>query len=125
MRGVRYYRTIPPFGPMLVEFQNEPERIALMLRAANVRAVTQAYGDKHQKPEPYAYRPDPGAAHFAIAPVQIIKAVHCLDYQCRDSKGWIGCEARTALIALEQAAIRALPGYEPAQWELRREGSPS
>ncbi|HRZ58952.1 MAG TPA: hypothetical protein P5163_00040 [Rubrivivax sp.] len=116
LQGVRYYGP----GVRLVEFRDAAAHVAELLREANVGKMRGLYGDKLPPVEAYAYHFERDARF--LAPVQIIKAVHCLDYQCCDAKDWGGAEARTALIALEQAAIRMLPGYELAQWELTPEG---
>ena len=49
-------------------------------------------------------------------PVQVIKACHCYEYQACEHPGWAGSEAKAVTDALLAAAVRALPGYEDAEW---------
>jgi hypothetical protein len=54
-----------------------------------------------------------------MAPIQVIRAAHCLEYQSCECEDWQETEACAALMGLVDAAARALPGYEQANWELQ------
>ena len=53
---------------------------------------------------------------YEFVPVQVLKAINCLDYQSCEHDGWRASEARAFLNALQSAAIHSLPGYEAADW---------
>ena len=56
------------------------------------------------------------AAHH-IPLVEIIKAVHCLNYQSCEVDGWDSHSAKYLLDRIEAHAVRKLPGYDEAPWE--------
>jgi hypothetical protein len=58
----------------------------------------------------YAARP--------LSPVQLIKAVHCLDYQSCETEDWETTLAWRICQAVVSAAIGRLPAYEAAAWEI-------
>jgi hypothetical protein len=116
-----------------------PDALAHMLAGANRAAFAERYLD------------DPGLVPFAgfdrpvdpshLAPVAIVKACDCLDYQCSDWTSWSGAGSepaahlaaiRAAALALALAGLsiaarasaggldygRELPGYDAADWHL-------
>jgi hypothetical protein len=80
----------------------------------NFRSVNYRYHED-EKPEVYrfTYRLD------RVPPVQIIKAVHCLDYQSCETDDWETTLAHRVLDAILSAACRSLPGYEEAYWGIK------
>jgi hypothetical protein len=46
-----------------------------------------------------------------------LKMLDCLEYQSCESDDWETTQAYRLQQAMRRAAIRALPGYESAQWE--------
>ena len=92
----------------------------------NIRSVEGRYPDCVGKPE---NMPGPVDEVFIYAhsrdwtgnlePVQVLKACNCYEYQSCEHEGWKTSEARAFIEALRSEAIRALPGYETAQWEVR------
>ena len=54
-----------------------------------------------------------------VDPVQVLKAIDCLEYQSCDHPGWKDSEARKFLEALRAKATSQLPGYHEAQWVVR------
>jgi hypothetical protein len=60
----------------------------------------------------FAYAPRPRS------PVQIIKAVHCLDYQSCETEDWETTLAWRICQALLSSTTARLPGYEAAAWEI-------
>lgn len=89
-------------------FTDDIERCASVLYAENVRSVNARYQD------------DTPAHGFVfrfvrvehLRPVDIIKACHGYAYQACDTNDWEQSEAFAMVQAIEQAAIRALPGYD-------------
>jgi hypothetical protein len=95
------------------------EEVGRILLAENVRSVTHRYGGRLDDDEQNAaalYR-------FAYAgrprsPVQLIKAVHCLDYQSCETEDWESSIAWRICQAILANATTKLPGYETAAWEI-------
>lgn len=114
-----------------------PDALAHMLACANRAAFAERYLD------------DPGLVPFAgfdrsvnpshLAPVAIVKACDCLDYQCSDWANWYGSEPSAHLAVIRARAVslalaahritpgpnaggleygRELPGYDAAAWHL-------
>jgi hypothetical protein len=55
----------------------------------------------------------------ALSPVEVLKACDGLDYQSCEHPGWKTSEAKRFLDAIRDAAIKTLPGYEEATWDIR------
>src|SRR3984893_4934512 len=96
-----------------------PEDVGRVLLEENVRSVLYRYGgrlgdDEKQAADSYcfAYAPRPRS------PVQIIKAVHCLDYQSCETEDWETTLAWRICQALLSSTTARLPGYEAAAWEI-------
>ena len=92
----------------------DPELVADILHHANAAAVAERYGD----PIPYELPPFELVRELPEA-VAIIKACACFDYQSSDWSGYDGSAAERMIDELRRAAIRLLPGYDDAAWELR------
>jgi hypothetical protein len=91
-----------------------PELVALVLHRANAAAVAERYGD----PIPDELPPFELVRELPSA-VAILKACACFDYQSSDWSGYDGSAAELMIDELRRAAIRELPGYDEAPWELR------
>ena len=91
----------------------EPHRLVKLLSNENLLSVNYRYLDKQELGEVYFDR-------FAISltPVEVIKACHCLMYQSCEHEGWETSEAKAFLESVIQDAIRNLPGYDEAEWEI-------
>ena len=48
--------------------------------------------------------------------IQIIKAVHCYQYQSCEHRGWLGSGAKNFTDTLLHLAVGLLPGYDEAEW---------
>lgn len=80
-----------------------------LLKQANLLALGDRYGDEAEE----------AAGKIALVPVPVItviKACHCLEYQCSDWSGWAESDAKKYLDWIERAAVNALPGYDEAPW---------
>lgn len=51
-----------------------------------------------------------------LTPVEVIKACHCLSYQCCETDAWEATKAYCILNAIQGKATTSLPGYEKAPW---------
>jgi len=91
---------------------------AVMLRNANIQSMNHRYEDENE----------PLVSDFPISirdvitmrtdPMQALKAIHCMDYQCCEPDDWETSPAAIWLRSLEGDIIRKLAGYEEAQWEI-------
>lgn len=96
-------------------WRGNEERIAQVLYAENVRSVSFRYPGKVLT-EGHRYRLESYGGQ--MTPIQVIRAAHCLEYQSCECEDWQDTEACAMLVGLVEAAVRALPGYEQAAWEL-------
>lgn len=94
--------------------------IARTLHAWNVAAWNQRYVDVATPT--YAGYLEP--IHTTWTPVEIIKACDGYDYQACDAPGWENSPARHISQAIRAIAIKALPGYEQAAWEITPRDTP-
>jgi len=90
------------------------EEVAAILHAENVRSVNYHY---HEEESP-AFAFDDRAYLTTHAPVQIIKAANCYDYQACETDDYEGTLAKAIISYIISNATRNLPGYEQAEWEL-------
>jgi len=97
-----------------IAFDVAPDLIARILTRANAAAVAQRYSEPElaELPRFERVRELPG-------PVAVLKACNCLEYQSSDWSGYPGSAAELLIDAIRRAAIRELPGYDEAEWEIR------
>lgn len=93
------------------------QEIGAALMDLNNRAVNQRYRED-EAPEPYAVR---RLNIDVLPPVVILNLIAGYRYQACEATGWEDTLAATYLEVLEQAAIRALPGWSEAPWHLTEE----
>ena len=95
---------------------NDARYIANVLHNQNLRSVNARYGDDNDTEIAFErFAPD-------LTPVQVIKAVNCLDYQSCETDDWPETEAYAICQAIIARAINHLPGYDNAEWELTDTG---
>lgn len=92
-------------------------RIASVLYAENVRSVNARY-QEHQPAHGFRYSYTRGPKGRPFSPVEIIRACHGYEYQACEADGWEESEAHAIIRAIERYAMRALPGYDDAAWEI-------
>ncbi len=115
-----------------------PDALAHMLACANRAAFSERYAGRYDS-ELVPFAGLDRLAGADLAPVAIVKACDCLDYQCSDWSSWsgIGSEPAAHLAAIRAAALalalaghgiaagpnaggldygRELPGYDAAAW---------
>jgi len=99
--------------------------VAQMLWDENKKSINARYHDTVDNPdnmpgaigEDYIIRPEDFRLHwFDYDPVQVMKAIHCYEYQSCEHKEWKDSEAIIFIRRLENKAISALPGYDEAKW---------
>lgn len=94
------------------------DRIGQILHDENVRSVNYRYAETDKSDE---YR-----WHFYTKPLsaaQVIKACDCLDYQSCETPDWEESTAWRILQEIKSTAMRHIPGYESAEWEISGERS--
>jgi hypothetical protein len=99
--------------------------VGQMLWSENVASVRHRYPDcgDGELPGPigcnYVYGDHERLPYRACPePVAVLKACDGYEYQACEHPGWEGSEAHAYIEALRTRAIRALPGYEEAAWEV-------
>ena len=113
-----------------VDLDASPDAVAHMLASANRRAFSERYAGRYDS----ELAPFGGldlSAGVDLAPVAIVKACDCLDYQACDWSTWTDSDAFGYLVAIRRAAValadpagnpsaigRGLAGYDSAAWEL-------
>jgi hypothetical protein len=106
-----------------------PEALAHELASANRSAFSSRYLSRYDS-ELVPFGGLDRSAGADLAPVAIVKACDCLEYQASDWTCWDRCDAAAHLAAIRAAAQAAclggryhakpwpLPGYDTAAWEL-------
>jgi hypothetical protein len=92
---------------------------------SNIQVIGQKLVDENYRSVNSRYESDNEPRQFTrkifnrkIEPVEIIKACDCYIYQSCESPDWQESEAYAIVQVLREMAIKALPGYNEAQWEV-------
>jgi hypothetical protein len=94
-----------------------PTELGQILLAENARSVASRYNEAvSNEPAAYLYR----IFIKPLSAVAILKAVDCLEYQSCEHDGWADSVAKSILDSIRVEAIKKLPGYADAQWEVNR-----
>lgn len=116
------YERGAPWGPEAIRLYGELQReltvetaghVGAMLLAENRASVNHRY-DEAEWEEPYQFHRLPGTAD----PVIVLSALSCYEYQSCEHPEWQDSEARRFCDSLRASAIRELPGYDSAPWEI-------
>ena len=98
--------------------------MAAAMHAQNLASCRALY-DEPPDPEAealHAFRTGLATA-LKLAPVEVLKAADCYRYQSCDGTGWETSEACAIFEAIQAKAIRTLPGYAAAPWQLSAPGT--
>ena len=110
-----------------VDLDVSPDAVAHMLASANRRAYSERYAGRYDS-ELVPFGGLNRSAGVDLAPVAVVKACDCLDYQASDWSRWNDSDPFGYLVAIRRAAValadpagvaasgRALPGYDAAPW---------
>lgn len=110
-----------------VDLDVSPDAVAHMLAGANRAAFSDRYDGRYDD-ELVPFGGLDRLAGVDLAPVAIVKACDCLDYQASDWPRWNDSDAFGYLVTIRRAAValadpagvapsgRALPGYDAAPW---------
>lgn len=87
------------------------QEIAEALLSENVKSVQHRYDDEVSA-QSIVYN----SAVRLLTPVEVLKSVQCLKYQSNEHPEWKASLSYAVCHGIEQAAIKALPGYGEAPW---------
>ena len=104
--------------------------VARILMTENIKSVCHRYDEEEEKYYVQELSVDVTPADRARAkalqftPVQLIKLIHCLDYQSCEHPGWKDSLAKRILDDLEAVLVHQIPGYEDAPWGIDDDFNP-
>jgi len=90
----------------------ETQDLAEKLLYENTRSVNYRYGEDQVNTITFK------ETDIDLTPIEIIRLVHCIDYQSCETNDWEQTESYKWLRAIEDTAIRQVPGYDQAEWRL-------
>jgi hypothetical protein len=83
-----------------------------LLRQANTASVNARYSEEHEPLGTYTLKAP------QLRPIEVIKAIDCLAYQCDEWEGFEDSTANKILQGIKAAAITRLPGYDASKWAI-------
>lgn len=90
--------------------RTDANQVGKMLWTENIKSVNYRYSET-TPPYEYKYSEAP-----EIEPVQLIKSIHCYEYQSCEHPSWEDSESRWLMKLLMNNSIIDLPGYCEAKW---------
>lgn len=99
-----------------ISTRHDNDQLGQVLVNENYRSVNYRYRAKDEPPR-YSWRP----TLRPFKPVEILKACDCYDYQSCETEDYDSTEAARIIQQIRSKAIRNLPGYESAAWDIRDE----
>lgn len=102
------------WGETLEITEDTADEVGRGLMIENARSFSYRYPDEPVPMPSYHYTRPKGR----IDPVQVFKAIHCLDYQSCEHPGWKSSKAFAFLQDLTTFTIYQLPGYDAAAWHI-------
>jgi hypothetical protein len=95
---------------------DDRQRIGQVLTDENVRSVNARYGAGSEDPREYVHSL---WQVRELQPVEVLKALHGLNYQSCEAEGYFDTEAYAIIRGIESCAMRQLPGYDEAEtWSI-------
>ena len=123
-------RPTSPYGP-LVWYYDNPSREGRLTDDA-IDTVGQMLVDENAASVNYRYNEDDAyiyayqrPRHTTWSGVELIKALHCYEYQSCEHPGWRTSQAHSFCRALEHRLIGELPGYDDAPWAISSLDTPA
>lgn len=89
-------------------------RAGFLLLCQNRRSVNQRYEENKEAP-PYTFQFHPRE----LAPLEVISACQCYDYQSCETGDYDSTIARQIVDHIRATAIGKLPGYRATDWEVK------
>lgn len=91
------------------------ETMGNILVSANYASVNARYNETEG---PHVFEFTPRTRLMTFDPVQVIKACDCFDYQASEVDSYDKTVAAQIIEQIRKHAIRTLPGYENAKWDI-------
>ena len=88
-------------------------KLGQVLRDANNESLATRYGD-----EAAPYKAKYESAAGLLPAVAILKLANCFDYQACEFDGYKEHPAKAIIQYIKEAAIRKVPGYSDAKWDI-------
>ncbi len=108
--NISYY-----FDGMWNEINGKEQEAVDILTIQNCASLNARYNEEYT--EEYTYKPQYGATK-PVSEMQIVKACHCYNYQACETENYDQTKAAAITKSIESFAIRKVPEYEQAEWEL-------
>lgn len=121
-----YVPAVPPAvgGASITVTSFNVTEVGRILLDENERSVRARYSDYAPGELPGTIGEESGGYTFrqfpALPAVHVLKACQCFDYQACETDDYEATLAHTIVNAIRSAAVRDLPGYEKAPWEINR-----
>lgn len=97
--------------------RRSPTELGQILLTENAKSVASLYQEgMSNEGAAYVFR----TFTKPLSAVAILKACDCLEYQSCEHDSWADSIARSILDSIRVAAIKQLPGYADAAWEITR-----
>ncbi|SLC86610.1 hypothetical protein [Mycobacteroides abscessus] len=96
------------------------DRVGQMLLDANAASVNHRYDENEMYIYSYAQ-----PQHTNWSPVEVLKAIHCYQYQACEPDDWKTSEAHAFCDALTHYVINKTPGYDQAPWAITTSSTPA
>jgi hypothetical protein len=95
-----------------ISFHADKNRIGQELVNQNYRSVNERY-QENDAPPVYKFQ-----MQYPLPGIAIVKACDCYDYQASETEDYKETLACRIIDAIRYAAIRRIPGYDDAAWEI-------
>lgn len=95
------------------------DRVGQMLLDANAASVNHRYDEDELYV--YSYR----APQYTWSPVEVLKAIHCYQYQACEPDDWKSSEANAFCDYLTHHVINKMAGYDAAPWAITTSSTPA
>jgi len=94
-----------------INFMGNIQEIGQKLVDENYKSVNFRY-DKDDAPHAFRFEP------VGMEPIQVVRLCHAYNYQACEHKEWEASEAKEIADQIIDCAIRQVPGYEEAAWDI-------
>ena len=91
------------------------QKVGQILVNENYRSLNARYGSVNLS---HVFQYEPFSMRPIMAAVEVIKLCHCYDYQACETDDYYETPTHSIVDAIKECAIRALPGYDDAEWSI-------
>lgn len=92
---------------------DEAQKVGQILLNENYRSLNARYGSPNK---PHNFRYNPFSLRPVMGAIEVVKLCHCYDYQACESDDYYETPAHSITQAIQDCAVRTIPGYEEAEW---------